>query len=132
VLDGDLFSPLPAELRGAVDLVVANPPYVPTGDLPALPAEVGEFEPHVALDGGPDGLDVARRIAAEALAWLRPGGTLALELDEGRVAAAVEELAVEYAEVRAVSDLTGRSRVVVARAESPAIAAGGRRAGGAT
>ena len=116
VLEGDLFAPLPDELRGRVDLVVANPPYIPTGDLAALPAEVGEYEPHVALDGGADGLDVARRIAAGAHAWLRPGGMLALELDESRVAAAVDEASAwGYVDARAVRDLTGRERVLAAR-----------------
>ncbi|HEX9093284.1 MAG TPA: peptide chain release factor N(5)-glutamine methyltransferase, partial [Coriobacteriia bacterium] len=120
VLAGDLFSPLPDQLRGGVDLVVANPPYIPASDLAGLPAEVAGFEPRVALDGGADGLDVARRIAAEALAWLRPGGTLALELDEGRVlAAAAEAAGWGYADARAVRDLTGRDRVLIARASAP-------------
>jgi len=115
VLEGDLCAPLPDDLRGRVDVLVANPPYIPTADLAALPAEVAGFEPHVALDGGPDGLDVARRIAAEALDWLRPGGTLALELDETRVAAAVDEARQwGYEDARAVRDLTGRDRVLVA------------------
>ncbi|MBN2248412.1 MAG: peptide chain release factor N(5)-glutamine methyltransferase, partial [Coriobacteriia bacterium] len=57
-LHGDLFDPLPNELSGTVDLIVSNPPYIPSADVPDLPAEVLGFEPHLALDGGEDGLDV--------------------------------------------------------------------------
>lgn len=111
VLLGDLLEPLPPELRGAVDVLVSNPPYVPTADLADLPAEVGGFEPRVALDGGVDGLDVARRIIAEARLWLRPGGLLAMELDESRVAAAADEMRAAFDDVRVVADLTGRPRI---------------------
>lgn len=114
VAEGDLFAGAPDELRGRVDLVVANPPYIPSADLADVPHEVGGFEPRLALDGGPDGLDVARRIWREARAWLRPGGAIALELDEGRVSSAGEEIVEWYAEVRVVQDLTGRDRVLVA------------------
>lgn len=113
VLDGDLFVPLPAGLRGSVDVVVSNPPYIPTADLADLPSEVGGFEPRVALDGGLDGLDVARRIFAEAGSWLRPGGLLAMELDETRAVAAAEEMRAGFDDVRVVADLTGRPRIVV-------------------
>ena len=113
VLEGDLFAPLPAGLRGAVDVIVSNPPYIPTADLAALPAEVGGFEPRIALDGGPDGLDVARRIFEEAGSWLRPGGLLAVELDETRVAAAADEMRARFDDVRVVFDLAGRARIVI-------------------
>lgn len=113
VLDGDLFGPLPVALRGSLDVIVSNPPYIPTADLADLPSEVGGFEPRIALDGGPDGLDIARRIIAEAGSWLRPGGLLAMELDEARVAAAAEEMRAGFHDVRVVADLTGRPRIVV-------------------
>jgi release factor glutamine methyltransferase len=86
---GDLFAPLPETLRGRVDVLVANVPYVPTGDVELLPAEARDHEPRVALDGGPDGLDVLRRVAAEAPAWLAPGGHLLVETSERQVSGAV-------------------------------------------
>jgi len=116
VFEGDLFAPLAeiAEcegLLGKADLVISNPPYIPSADLPDLPQEVLGFEPHLALDGGPDGLAVARRIAEEARTWLRPGGLLAMELDEGCVQMAVKEIATWYEDSRTVRDLAGRDRV---------------------
>jgi len=79
VYQGDLFAPLPSRLRGRVDLVAANAPYVPTAEIALMPPEARLHEPAAALDGGPDGLDVQRRIAAEAPRWLAPGGTLVIE-----------------------------------------------------
>nr|WP_221420648.1 putative protein N(5)-glutamine methyltransferase [Conyzicola lurida] len=79
VLEGDLFAPLPASLRGRIDVVVANAPYVPTGEIALMPPEAREHEAAVALDGGGDGLDVQRRIAAEAPGWLVPRGHLLFE-----------------------------------------------------
>ena len=113
VLHGDLFGPLPQELAGSVDCIVSNPPYVPSADIPGLPAEVLGFEPHRALDGGLDGLDVFRRIAEEAHAWLAPGGLLAVELDSTRVAEAARLLAGRYERVTVRKDLTGRDRIVI-------------------
>ncbi|MBW6468856.1 MAG: peptide chain release factor N(5)-glutamine methyltransferase [Coriobacteriia bacterium] len=115
VLEGDLFAGVPDELRGEVDLVIANPPYIPSGDLPALPAEVLGFEPHLALDGGPDGLDVVRRIAEQAYGWLGPDGVVAMEIDETCAKDASEGVREWYQEVRTVRDLAGRDRVVVGR-----------------
>lgn len=116
--EGDLFSCVPEELRGRVDVVVANPPYVPSADLAHLPEEVAGFEPRLSLDGGPDGLAVARRIWNEAREWLRPGGAIALELDEGRVSSAAEEIVEWYSEVRVVSDLVGKDRVLAASSKT--------------
>ncbi|GGK37415.1 methylase [Pilimelia terevasa] len=87
VYRGDLFAPLPAHLRGRVDVITANAPYVPTGALGTLPAEARDHEPRAALDGGADGLDIQRRIAAQAGAWLAPGGRLLLETSAGQAAA---------------------------------------------
>ncbi|MDO9556494.1 MAG: peptide chain release factor N(5)-glutamine methyltransferase [Coriobacteriia bacterium] len=115
VVHGDLFSPLSTGLRGRVDVIVSNPPYIPSADLQDLPTEVLGFEPHLALDGGPDGLDVARRIWTQACAWLKPGGVLLMELDSGRVQMAADELGDEYTGVEVLKDLTGKDRVVVAR-----------------
>jgi release factor glutamine methyltransferase len=82
VYAGDLYEPLPARLRGTVDVLVANVPYVPSGQVELLPAEARVHEPRVALDGGPDGLDVMRRVTAEAPTWLAPGGHLLIETSE--------------------------------------------------
>jgi len=79
VYQGDLFAPLPAELRGRVTVLICNAPYVPTGDIALLPPEARDHEPRTALDGGSDGLAVLRRAAAEAPRWLAPGGVLLVE-----------------------------------------------------
>lgn len=94
VYEGDLDAPLPAALRGHVDVVVANAPYVPTAAIALMPPEARDHEPAVALDGGADGLDVQRRVAAVAPRWLVPGGTLLIETSDEqalRTAAAVSE-----------------------------------------
>jgi release factor glutamine methyltransferase len=80
--EGDLDDPLPRALRGAVDLLVANVPYVPTADLALLPAEARLYESRTALDGGPDGLQMVRRFAAAAPAWLAPGGRALVETSD--------------------------------------------------
>ncbi len=82
---GDLFDALPPAIRGAVDVLVVNLPYVPTDAIGLLPPEARLHEPRTALDGGPDGLDVFRRVVAEAPEWLRTGGCLLVELDERQV-----------------------------------------------
>jgi release factor glutamine methyltransferase len=79
VYDGDLYEPLPDSLRGRVDVLVANAPYVPTEAIGLMPPEARDHEPRVALDGGTDGLDIHRRIAAAAPEWLAPGGHLLIE-----------------------------------------------------
>ncbi|GAA4075565.1 putative protein N(5)-glutamine methyltransferase [Actinomadura miaoliensis] len=79
VYEGDLFDPLPSALRGRVDVLVANVPYVPSGEVALLPPEARDHEPRTALDGGADGLRVARRVIAEAPSWLAPGGHLLFE-----------------------------------------------------
>lgn len=115
IVESDLFAALPRELLGRLDVVVSNPPYVPSADVPGLPAEVAGFEPHLALDGGPDGLEVYRRILADAREWLRPGGLLGVELDERMVEKAAAEAEEWYLDSRVVSDLSGRDRIVVAK-----------------
>ncbi|MEU8799843.1 putative protein N(5)-glutamine methyltransferase [Spirillospora sp. NPDC048819] len=87
--EGDLFEPLPDALRGRVDVLLANVPYVPTDGLGLMPPEAREHEPRVALDGGADGLDVLRRVTAEASRWLVPGGHLLFETSERQVPDAV-------------------------------------------
>jgi release factor glutamine methyltransferase len=82
VYEGDLYQPLPAELLGRVDVLVANAPYVPTAEIGLMPAEARLHEPRVALDGGADGVEVHRRIAAAAPRWLAPGGYLLIETSD--------------------------------------------------
>ena len=82
VYEGDLYEPLPATLRGRVDILVANAPYVPTEAIGLLPPEARIHEPRVALDGGEDGLDVVRRVSAAAPLWLAPGGNLLVETSD--------------------------------------------------
>ncbi|WP_221359088.1 putative protein N(5)-glutamine methyltransferase [Streptomyces beigongshangae] len=86
---GDLFEALPGGLRGRVGVLAANVPYVPTGEVGLLPPEARDHEPLVALDGGGDGLDVLRRVAAEAPRWLAPGGGLLVETSERQADLAV-------------------------------------------
>ncbi|MEU5879084.1 putative protein N(5)-glutamine methyltransferase [Spirillospora sp. NPDC047279] len=93
VYEGDLYAPLPPGLRGRVDLLVANTPYVPSGEVPYLPAEARVHEPQVALDGGSDGLDILRRVAGAAPEWLAPGGHLLIETSEHQAPAAVTAFA---------------------------------------
>ncbi|MDP2775769.1 MAG: putative protein N(5)-glutamine methyltransferase [Nocardioides sp.] len=76
---GDLFEALPPGLRGAVDVLVVNAPYVPTAEITTMPAEARDHEHRLALDGGPDGLDVQRRVVAQAQPWLATGGLLVIE-----------------------------------------------------
>src|SRR5215470_1498273 len=90
VYQGDLYGPLPARLRGRVDVLAANVPYVPSGDVGLLPSEARAHEPRVALDGGADGLDVLRRVAAGAPLWLAPGGHLLVETSERQAPRAAE------------------------------------------
>jgi release factor glutamine methyltransferase len=90
VYQGDLFCPLPAALRGRIDLLTANVPYVPAGEIGLLPAEARLHEARVALDGGADGLDVLRRVARVAGSWLAPGGHLLVETSERQAPLAVE------------------------------------------
>jgi release factor glutamine methyltransferase len=82
VYEGDLYEPLPSILRGRVDVLVANAPYVPTEAIRLLPPEARIYETRVALDGGADGLDVQRRVVAAAPMWLAPGGHLLVETSQ--------------------------------------------------
>jgi putative protein-(glutamine-N5) methyltransferase len=82
VYQGDLFGPLPQALRGRVGILICNAPYVPSQEVAFLPPEARDYEPRGALDGGPDGLTVLRRVAAEAPGWLAAGGTLLVETSD--------------------------------------------------
>jgi release factor glutamine methyltransferase len=93
VHEGDLTEALPARIRGRVDALVANVPYVPTGELAAMPAEARHHEPALALDGGADGLDVLRRLAGQAPAWLADGGRLLVETSRAQAEVAADVMA---------------------------------------
>jgi release factor glutamine methyltransferase len=115
VCEGSRFDPLPDHLLGAVDLVVSNPPYVASGDIPGLAREVAEHDPPAALDGGADGLDFYHALAAGLGRWLRPGGAVTLEIGEDQGAAVVDILGASGAREPQVSqDYAGRDRVVTA------------------
>ncbi|HSK98285.1 MAG TPA: peptide chain release factor N(5)-glutamine methyltransferase [Euzebyales bacterium] len=116
VLRGELLEPVPPELRGHVDVVVANPPYLAAGDIADVEPEVGEWDPPAALIAGPTGHEVSDALIASAPPCLTPGGRLLLELDERRVseAAARAERAGLVA-VQTHEDLAGRPRFLSAR-----------------
>ena len=113
---GPRFDPLPGHLRGQVDLLVSNPPYIRSDELPGLPTEVRDHDPHAALDGGPDGLRFYRAIASAMGDWLRPGGHVAVEIGADQGAVVGDILAASGAtEVAVGQDYAGRDRVVTAR-----------------
>jgi release factor glutamine methyltransferase len=92
VHQGDLCSALPAGLLGRIEVLLANVPYVPSDSISLLPSEARDHEPRTALDGGPDGLDVLRRVAEQSRQWLAPGGHVLTETSEAQAAAAAREL----------------------------------------
>jgi release factor glutamine methyltransferase len=116
-LRGDLWRAVNGQApEGTVDLAVANPPYIPTGELPALMPEV-QWEPRLALDGGVDGLRVIREILATSPDRIRPGGFLLLEIGADQADAVQTLMAASgrWEPARVRRDLAGRPRVVVAR-----------------
>lgn len=113
VLEGDLDAPLPRVLRGHVDVLTANTPYVPTEALALMPQEARLHEHAVALDGGADGLDLQRRLAAVAAVWLRPGGSVLVETGEAQASAAADVMRVSGLRARAVVDDERDATVVV-------------------
>lgn len=112
---GDLVQPVLPEERSSFDVLVSNPPYVPTAVLEAIPHEVRDFEPHLALDGGEDGLEIFRRLVSVAPYVLKQDGLLACELfeDSLKEAAAIARNAGMH-DVRIIEDLTGRQRFLFA------------------
>ena len=115
VYQGDLYEPLPGGLRGRVALLVANVPYVPTGEIGFLPPEARAHEPLVALDGGADGLDVLRRVAAGAPEWLMPGGHLLIETSKRQAPSAQAAFAASGLVTRVASAEDMGATVVVGR-----------------
>ena len=116
VLLGDLLDPVAPELRGRVDVLVSNPPYLAIGELAGREPEVVAWDPHEALVSGPTGAEVTDRLIELAGTWLGPGGWLLLELDSSRAAAtAAQARAAGLDDVSVLADLTGAERIVVAR-----------------
>jgi release factor glutamine methyltransferase len=113
LVGGDWCAALPGELRGRVDMLVSNPPYVAASDF--LPAAVADWEPHEALVPGPTGLEAIERIVAEAAGWLTPHGVLVLETGETQGERSVElARAAGFARAEVHPDLTGRHRALIA------------------
>jgi release factor glutamine methyltransferase len=110
---GDLYAALPPSLRGRVDVLLANVPYVPSAAISLMPPEARLHEPRVALDGGPDGLDVARRVVAGAPDWLAPGGVLLFETSEEQAPAALATVTAAGLAARVVTDDDRGATVVV-------------------
>ncbi|MGZ4613546.1 MAG: putative protein N(5)-glutamine methyltransferase [Kineosporiaceae bacterium] len=115
VRQGDLVAALPRRLRGVVDVLTASPPYVPSDAVRLMPPEARDHEPRLALDGGVDGLDVVRRLADVAPAWLRPRGALLLDLSRDQAPAATAALRAAGLRARVVDDEDLGATVVVGR-----------------
>lgn len=116
VIACDLGEGVDVDLAGSFDLVASNPPYVPTAVLRDVPREVSDFEPALALDGGPDGLDVFRRLAAWCMIALKPGGGFAFELHETCLDTAREYArGLGFTHLAVDADLAGRPRVLSGR-----------------
>ncbi len=112
-IEGNGFAALPRDAR--FDLIISNPPYVPSGEIAALQPEVRDYDPRVALDGGADGLDFFRRLAAEAGPWLPPGGKLMLEFGDGQDGRVREIFEGQMWVVEAlVEDYNRRQRIMIA------------------
>jgi release factor glutamine methyltransferase len=116
LLHGDLFDPLPIDLRGRIDVVVANPPHVPVDQEHFMPRDVVDHEPAEALFAGPDGLLLIIRLATEGLDWLKPGGWFVCEIGDSQideVSRRVRDLG--YTDVSVHSDESERRRVIEGR-----------------
>jgi release factor glutamine methyltransferase len=109
-LVGDVLNPRP----GPVDLIVSNPPYIPTSTCASLPTSVRDHEPRLALDGGPDGLAIVRQLLTQAPAILNPGGGILIEIGagQGEAASHLAHTLFPRATVRVHPDLAGRDRVL--------------------
>ena len=113
VWEGDLFEPLPASLRGRVNILTANVPYVPSAAIALLPTEARAYEPQVSLDGGTDGLAVLRRVAAGSSTWLAPGGHLLVETSQQQAESARAILLANALVPRMVSDKELGATVII-------------------
>jgi release factor glutamine methyltransferase len=117
-LQGDLLEPFEQlDLRGQIDVITANPPYIRTGDLPSLQPEVREFEPKIALTAGPDGSEIQQRIISQAPQFLRKHGALIMEMGDGqseKIAGIIKKHG-DFGTAEILKDLAGIDRVIVAK-----------------
>jgi release factor glutamine methyltransferase len=116
VVEGDLYDALPASLRGRIDVVVVNAPYVPTDAIAGMPPEARDHEPRLALDGGTDGVDLHRRVFTEAGSWLAPGGTVVVETSRPQAGSTAAAARAPGLRPRMESDDDLAATVVVANA----------------
>ncbi|XAS67709.1 putative protein N(5)-glutamine methyltransferase [Micrococcaceae bacterium Sec5.7] len=116
VHEGDLYDALPASLRGCVNVLVVNAPYVPTASIWTMPQEARLHEPRISLDGGLDGLDIQRRVAAGAPEWLAPGGHLLIETSERQAAQTADIVAGSGLAARILSSEELDATVVIGTA----------------
>lgn len=113
-LNGDLFNPLDDKLKGNIDIIVSNPPYIPTSDIKTLQREVSKYEPKEALDGGLDGLNFYKEITKEANKWLKKNGVLAYEIGYNQGREVMNILKSEgFIKVKCFKDLSKNDRVVI-------------------
>ena len=124
LVQGDLFTPLmDFKVKPKFDIIVSNPPYIPRDDIGGLEAQVKDFEPLQALDGGRDGLDFYRRLAKDAPAFLKDDGLWAVEVgyNQAHQVAAILKEQGSYNSIDFIKDLSGYNRVVVARTKGAMI-----------
>jgi release factor glutamine methyltransferase len=119
VHQGDLYQPLPTSLRGRVDIVVANAPYVPTDKINMMPPEARDHESQTALDGGTDGLAILRRVVTEAPAWLIPGGHVLVESSERQAPKLVQTMRTAGLSARVDTDEDLYATVVIGTKATP-------------
>jgi release factor glutamine methyltransferase len=116
VHQGDLFDALPGELRGRIDILVANTPYVPSDEVALMPPEARDHEPRHALDGGPDGLALLRRTSASAADWLAPGGHVLIEVSDRQLPLAMADFEAHGLAASSASNVELGATVVIGRA----------------
>ena len=114
VYEGDLYQPLPSTLRGRIDVLVVNAPYVPTDEIAFMPPEARLYEPQVALDGGVDGLAIQRRVVVGAPLWLAPAGTLLIETSRRQAARTADLMVSVGMAARVVTSAELDATVVIA------------------
>ena len=115
LLQGNLLQPISLELSGRLNVITANLPYIPSGEIAGLMSDVKDYEPHLALDGGCDGLDLYRLLLPQAYNLLKPGGLLLMEIGPGQGEAAKKMLPEERWQAEIKLDLACRERLVVAQ-----------------
>ncbi|MCP4293779.1 MAG: peptide chain release factor N(5)-glutamine methyltransferase [bacterium] len=113
---GNRFESIPSQLKGQVDLLVSNPPYVRRGDIDGLSVEVAQHDPREALDGGPDGLVFYKALAAEMARWVRPGGYIIVEIGDDQAQDVSDIFAASGgSDIQVIQDYSHRDRVVSAQ-----------------